>query len=211
MGKRRLFHEDWYFLELGVDSKIEDLWEKENAFKQVNLPHDWQIYHADELYRDGIGWYRKRFFCEKKPGKQYEIYFDGVYMDCTVYLNRQVLGEWKYGYSSFYFDMTDFLCEGENEIVVQVRFLGPNSRWYSGAGIYRNVYLTEYGENHFVTDGVYLTTDEKKDGWQLTVEAELAWNRQPEGGTDTYCVEISVTDLSGTPVAEECCPLYVST
>lgn len=55
MGKRRLFHEDWYFLELGVDSKIEDLWEKENAFKQVNLPHDWQIYHADELYRDGIG------------------------------------------------------------------------------------------------------------------------------------------------------------
>ena len=96
MGKRRLFHEDWYFLELGVDSKIEDLWEKENAFKQVNLPHDWQIYHADELYRDGIGWYRKRFFCEKKPGKQYEIYFDGVYMDCTVYLNRQVLGEWKY-------------------------------------------------------------------------------------------------------------------
>ena len=208
MGKRRLFHEDWYFLELGVDSKIEDLWEKENAFKQVNLPHDWQIYHADELYRDGIGWYRKRFFCEKKPGKQYEIYFDGVYMDCTVYLNRQVLGEWKYGYSSFYFDMTDFLCEGENEIVVQVRFLGPNSRWYSGAGIYRNVYLTEYGENHFVTDGVYLTTDEKKDGWQLTVEAELAWNRQPEGGTDTYCVEISVTDLSGTPVAEECCPLY---
>lgn len=208
MGKRRLFHEDWYFLELGVDSKIEDLWEKENAFKQVNLPHDWQIYHADELYRDGIGWYRKRFFCEKKPGKQYEIYFDGVYMDCTVYLNRQVLGEWKYGYSSFYFDMTDFLCEGENEIVVQVRFLGPNSRWYSGAGIYQNVYLTEYGENHFVTDGVYLTTDEKKDGWQLTVEAELAWNRQPEGGTDTYCVEISVTDLSGTPVAEECCPLY---
>lgn len=125
-----------------------------------------------------------------------------------MYLNRQVLGEWKYGYSSFYFDMTDFLCEGENEIVVQVRFLGPNSRWYSGAGIYRNVYLTEYGENHFVTDGVYLTTDEKKDGWQLTVEAELAWNRQPEGGTDTYCVEISVTDLSGTPVAEECCPLY---
>ena len=70
MGKRRLFHEDWYFLELGVDSKIEDLWEKENAFKQVNLPHDWQIYHADELYRDGIGWYRKRFFCEKKPGKR---------------------------------------------------------------------------------------------------------------------------------------------
>ena len=48
MGKRRLFHEDWYFLELGVDSKIEDLWEKENAFKQVNLPHDWQIYHADD-------------------------------------------------------------------------------------------------------------------------------------------------------------------
>lgn len=57
--------------------------------------------------------------------------------------------------------------------------------------------MTEYGENHFVTDGVYLTTDEKKDGWQLTVEAELAWNRQPEGGTDTYCVEISVTDYQG--------------
>ena len=66
MGKRRLYHEDWYFLELGVDSKIEDLWEKENAFKQVNLPHDWQIYHADELYRDGIS---EALFLRKKTGK----------------------------------------------------------------------------------------------------------------------------------------------
>ena len=68
------------------------------------------------------GWYRKVFSCEKQQDYRYEIYFEGVYMDTTVYLNGQVLGEWKYGYSSFFFDMTPLLQEGDNELLVRVNY-----------------------------------------------------------------------------------------
>ena len=141
MNSRTLWNDNWYFAKtaLGVNWEDRTLWERE--MQPADLPHDWLIYQGDNLYEDSTGWYRKVFTCERKDNTCYEIYFEGVYMDTTVYLNGQVLGEWKYGYCSFFFDMTPLLRAGENELLVRVNYQAPNSRWYSGAGIYRNVYI----------------------------------------------------------------------
>ena len=141
MIKKTLFNNGWYFTKQPLGTTLEDIQNCDIPYKAVNIPHDWLIYQGDNLYEDSTGWYRKVFTCERKDNTCYEIYFEGVYMDTTVYLNGQVLGEWKYGYSSFFFDMTPLLRAGENELLVRVNYQAPNSRWYSGAGIYRNVYI----------------------------------------------------------------------
>lgn len=181
MAKKHLWNDGWTFRKQ-VNDKIDDHWEP------VSVPHDWLIYQADNLYEDSIGWYRKKFRLVKESGKRYEVYFEGVYMDTTVYVNGIELGEWKYGYSSFFFDMTDLLrADGEeNEILVRVVYQSPNSRWYSGAGIYRNVWLIEQPKVHLVTDGIYITPmKQNEDIWSIVVSAEAAGvNGAVEGCAD---------------------------
>ena len=96
------------------------------------------------LFRSG--WYRKTFIADKvDEGKRYRIDFDGVYMNSTVYINGHELGTRPYGYISFSYDLTPYIKWGEkNVIAVRVdNAEQPNSRWYSGCGIYRNVWLTK--------------------------------------------------------------------
>ena len=128
-------------------------------FRAVEIPHDWLIYDAENLYKSGDGWYRKNFSVNCKGNKAYRIEFDCVYMDSTVYANDKKAGDWHYGYSSFAFDITDLVEEGENTVVVQVRYKSPNSRWYSGAGIYRNVHLTVTDPVHIAYNGIYISAD----------------------------------------------------
>ena len=91
----------------------------------------------------GIGWYRKTFDATPVEGKSVFIDFDGVYRNSEVWLNGQYLGKRPYGYSSFQYDLTPHLKAGKNIIAVKVdNSQQPNSRWYSGSGIYRNVWLT---------------------------------------------------------------------
>ncbi len=184
---RRLFNDGWEFSkqEIGTDlSKITAF-----SFAKVNLPHDWLIGQTEDLYETSTGFYRKQFALKKESGRRYEIYFEGVYMDATVYVNGTGIGCWKYGYSSFFFDMTEALKDGENEIVVKVDHRSPNSRWYSGAGIYRDVYFIEHADTHIVTDSFYISAKPadtaKTDGeWKVIVRAEIAngaadsnWNK----------------------------------
>ena len=137
----------------------------------VTLPHDWQIWHVGELYQDGTGWYRKTF--SYTPSRRFCLYFEGVYMDAAVYVNGQPAAEWKYGYSSFQADVTQYLCAGENTVLVRCLLRHPNSRWYSGAGIYRDVWAIEYGSTHLVTDGLYVSPRKQERGsWQVTVSSE---------------------------------------
>jgi beta-galactosidase len=82
--------------------------------------------------------------------------FDGVYIDSSVYVNQQFEGVWKYGYCSFEHEITHALVDGDNGILVKVVHRSRNSRWYSGTGIYRNVWLKTREKNHIVTDGVYI-------------------------------------------------------
>ncbi len=91
----------------------------------------------------GIGWYRKHLTLPNDAkGKTVWIEFDGVYMNSDVWINGHHLGNYPYGYNSFYYELTSYIVEGENIISVRVdNSQQPNSRWYSGSGIYRHVWL----------------------------------------------------------------------
>lgn len=172
MYKDMLWNDNWQFCltengALNIDTV------DGKGFTDIEVPHDWLIGDTRNLYKSGDGWYRKRFnvTAEMLNGRVFAG-FDGVYMDCTVYVNRKTAGDWKYGYSSFSFDITDKLHEGENTIHVLVRHKAPNSRWYSGAGIYRNVYLRLRNKDYIEENGVYISPRLENGLWKVYIEAE---------------------------------------
>ncbi len=173
MNRKVLFNTGWRFAKtaLGVSYEQKEVWQVN--LKPVALPHDWLIWQTDKLYEDGIGWYVREWQVGKKAGERIHLRFDGVYMDSALYVNDQLVGEWKYGYSTFEYDVTDALREGENRLVLRVVHQSPNSRWYSGAGIYRNVWLVTVPEVHIATDGIYLSTRKADQGFTLQIETEL--------------------------------------
>ena len=158
----------------------------ENA-RDVTLPHDAMIEspaRADSPnggntgYRDGGNYtYVKLLRLEEADlGKKYILKFEGVYCHALVYVNQQLAGSEANGYSTFYADLTPLLRAGENEIRVQVRNAGmTNSRWYSGSGIYRDVYLFSSGAAYIEPDSVLIST-ENADGELalLTVRTTVA-------------------------------------
>jgi beta-galactosidase len=168
MNKKILFNDGWEF----AKSSLEITDSSNLKFEPVDIPHDWLIYNTLNLYENSIGWYRKKFVYNKKES-QVLLCFDGVYMDSSLYVNGQFKGEWKYGYSSFEYDITNALIEGENEIIVKVVHKSPNSRWYSGAGIYRNVWLKTRDKNYIETNGIYVSTKQTPNGWEVEVDTEL--------------------------------------
>lgn len=169
MNEKILFNDGWEFAKSGLDTaNCAGL-----TFEPVDIPHDWLIYDTMNLYENSIGWYRKRFHYENNEN-QLLLCFDGVYMDSSVYVNGKLAGEWKYGYSSFEFDMTDAVVQGDNEIVVKAVHQSPNSRWYSGAGIYRNVWLKTRGDSHIATDGVYISVKRLNEEWLVEIDTEAA-------------------------------------
>lgn len=143
------------------------------SWRTVNLPHDWSIEGTPDkddpsgagegYFPGGIGWYRRAFTAPADwQGKQAAIEFDGVYMDATVYLNGEKLGTHPYGYTAFVFDLTPHLrISARNVLAVRVdNSAQPNSRWYSGSGIYRHVRLILTEPVHVAHWGVAVTTPE---------------------------------------------------
>lgn len=183
MKEWTLFCDGWSFCLTGLDCDREQLSEYTDAFYSVKLPHDWLIYDTQNLYKDGCGWYRKRFHAEVPAGGRIFLRFDGVYMDSSLYVNGQWLMDWKYGYSTFAADLTPLLVAGENEILLRVRYQSPNSRWYSGAGIYRNVWLKVCEKVYFPMDGTYITMHREGEDFLLTAKTELAG----EVTAETHC------------------------
>ena len=94
-------------------------------FSPVHIPHDWLIYDTENLYESSYGRYIKTYDFGKVTDKSFRLYFEGVYMNSTVFVNRRKAFDWKYGYSSFEADVTPFLHDGENEIAVLVRHDAP--------------------------------------------------------------------------------------
>lgn len=174
MDRKRLLNDNWEFVKTPYGTGLEELsaWEKD--FKQVDIPHDWLIYDTERLYETGTGWYRRHLEMTAEDGFVRLLRFDGVYMDSKVYINGQLVGEWKYGYSTFEFDITKYLQAGDNVIMVRVDHHEPNSRWYSGAGIYRNVWLKTVPAVHFASDGIYVATRRQGEDFVVEIEAEVA-------------------------------------
>lgn len=168
MPVRTQWNDGWSFW---LDKSCGETLPTEPEWERVSVPHDWQIWHVENLYEDGIGWYKKTF--SYTPGKKWALYFEGVYMDAAVYLNGKAVYEWKYGYTSFRVPLSDGLRDGENELLVRCCLRHPNSRWYSGAGIYRDVWLEESPEDgYIVPDSLYVAPREAENG-QWTVHAQV--------------------------------------
>ncbi len=183
-----LFSDGWQFLLLDTESALEDAQERQADFCPVRIPHDWLIGDSTRLYEDGKGWYRKDFFWEEE-GKRAFLIFEGVYMDSEVYVNGRKAGEWKYGYSSFNVEITHFLQKGRNRVWVSACYRNPNSRWYSGAGIYRDVWLKVTEPVCIEQDGIYISSVPEGEDFRLRLQAEM---NVPEteylcGGTHEEC------------------------
>ena len=205
-----LFNDKWCFLKTELGAELPGIQGQEKAFQPVDLPHDWLIYNTHNLYENSTGWYRKcitvRLASDEAqtdadqeneadvlclmPGERVILRFDGVYMDSTFYVNHRIAGDWKYGYSAFDYDITEYLQPGENELLMQVRHQSPNSRWYSGAGIYRNVWLKICPVVYLPLDGTYVHTvwqqedsSGQKGSYRLEIETECAG----AVGEDTRC------------------------
>jgi len=152
------------------------------SWRVVDLPHDWSIESKpgkDNLsgggggfFPGGVGWYRKTFRAPADwRGKRVSVEFDGIYRDSTVYLNGHKLGTHPYGYTAFSFDLTpDLNFAGANVLAVRVdNSAQPNSRWYSGSGIYRHVRVVVTDPTHVAQWGVFVSTPQAK-----STEAKVA-------------------------------------
>ncbi len=182
MGKKILFNDGWEFTKQAIGSEINSVMAEDKAWQSVDIPHDWLIYDTASFDKASEGWYRKYLSVNQtdcltddinQEDVRYLLRFEGVYMDSTLYVNGVKIGEWKYGYSTFEFDITEALHNGVNEILVHVVLQTPNSRWYSGAGIYRNVWLKKVPKIHFASDGIYISTTKEDNSWNVTINSEI--------------------------------------
>ena len=181
------WNDGWSFCKMSVDASPEEAEARRERFMPVDIPHDWLIYDTQNLYEDSTGWYRKSFTWDGNAEKKAFVIFEGIYMDSVVYLNGVRAGEWKYGYSAFTVDITEFLVKGKNEILVSVRFKSPNSRWYSGAGIYRNVWFKVTERTWLPEHAVYISTRQAEESrreetgpFLLRLEGEIAGERRKD-------------------------------
>ncbi|MEI6077345.1 MAG: sugar-binding domain-containing protein [Verrucomicrobiota bacterium] len=185
--ERRFADANWKF-HLGDISAAETPEFDDSNWRTVNLPHDWSVEGefdpksstggAEGFLPQGTGWYRRTF---KVPdnwrGKQVSVEFEGVYMNAHVWLNGKELGFHPYGYTGFSFDLTPGLNHGKNNVLA-VRVDSSkqkNSRWYSGSGIYRHVWITVTDPVHVSPWGVFVRTTELAGGKaKVAVDAEIA-------------------------------------
>ena len=167
------------------------------SFANVEIPHDWLIGDTGNLYCNSVGFYKKTFQASDVADKYSALRFEGVYMNSAVYVNGSLAGVWKYGYTTFELDISSLIKTGTNSILVIVVYQNPNSRWYSGAGIYRDVYLVRSETTRFVPDGIYIVNRKTENGeWYMTVETEIS------SETKSCFVRHSLKDANGTTVAD---------
>jgi beta-galactosidase len=162
-----LFNADWHFYK-GDAPGAEKSAFNDAGWRTLNVPHDWSIegpfskeWASGTGYSPGgIGWYRKTFSIEPGwKGKQISIFFDGVYKNSEVWINGHYLGKRPNGFIPFQYELTPYLLPGNNTIAVKVDHSDfADSRWYTGSGIYRNVYLVATNPVHIDQWGVAFST-----------------------------------------------------
>lgn len=187
-----LFNDGWQFCLCDIGTELSAL--PGRHWYDVELPHDWLINDASKLYETGEGWYRRSLPCsaEQLSGRVL-LNFDGVYMNSTLFVNGKEAGSWTYGYSAFEHDITDFLHEGENELLLRVSHQSPNTRWYSGAGIFRDVMLKLRPAAYIGTNGVYIhSAPQPEGGWTTEVETDVV------GEASDIRMLLEVFDPAGT-------------
>ena len=206
------FNDNWSF-SLSDNPKASETDFDDEEWRVLNLPHDWAI--EGDFSKDnpsgtgggalpgGTGWYRKTFIPSNEDSdKIIRIDFDGIYMNSEVFINGQSLGKRPYGYISFGYDITPYLKWNEkNVIAVRVdNSEQPNSRWYSGCGIYRNVWLTKTNPVHVDEWGTYVTTSEISNN---NATLNIVTTVQNSGkNNETVTLKSILNDMDGSIVAE---------
>lgn len=204
------FDQNWSF-HLGDVDNGQDKANSDQLWRKLNLPHDWSI--EGEFSKDnpatpeggalpgGIGWYRKTFTVPAAlKGKSVYIDFDGVYQKSTVWINGHELGFRPNGYISFQYDLTPYLnYGGSNLIAVKVdNSSQPNSRWYSGSGIYRNVWLVTTNKTAIDHWGTFITTP-KVNNKQASVDLKVTIKNPVKGN---YRLVTTIYDAAGKVVGK---------
>ena len=212
---RQLLDSGWKFYRGEANSEQPGF--DDSSWRTVDLPHDFSIedipgtgspFSPDAVSginggftEGGIGWYRKNIFVpSSQKDKNFELYFEGAYMNTDVWINGRHLGNHPYGYTPFVYDITDYLAyDQDNVIAVQVKNEGNNSRWYAGSGLYRHVWLTVTNPLHIITHGTYITTPTvTREMAEVVVETSIV-NNYPSG--NDVVIETVITDDAGNRVA----------
>ena len=201
----------------------------DSKWQQVRVPHDWAIYGPFSINNDrqnvaitqdgqkeamehagrtgglpfvGVGWYRLSFEApDFSEGKRAIIIFDGAMSQARVYVNGHEVGFWPYGYNSFHFDITDYMnLNGKNELAVRLENDTDSSRWYPGAGIYRNVHLLVVDDVHIPVWGTQLTTPiVKHDVARIELRTEVV--RPGAIAVESLRIVTEIKDCKGNIVA----------
>ena len=167
-----LMNDGWSFAKLPSGSVFADA---DNAgFNPVDLPHDWLIWQEDNLYENADAWYRRTIELPDEHEPNVFIRFDGVYMDCDVFLNGELIKSHPYGYTAFDVSLTGRIRKGKNQLTVHIRHQSPNSRWYSGSGIFRDVFLMLLPQDYMIPDSLYLAEKQTGEDWKLDVSVNTA-------------------------------------
>ena len=213
LADKQNFDKDWKFW-LGDDSLAYQAAYDDGAWRTLNVPHDWSIegeFSADApatpeggALPTGIGWYRKTFQLERPKGKkQFYIDFDGVFCNSEIWINGHYLGKRPYGYISFRYDLTPYLTFGDDENILAVRVdnsAQPASRWYTGSGIYRHVWLSEKNLIHVANWGTFVRTHQVS-AEIVTVELDIQIENKTETETPLL-VKSTIVDAEGKMVKE---------
>ena len=206
--ERQSFDKGWLFT-LADSAGMSKSDYSDRHWRSLNLPHDWAIEGdfspsnpseaSGGALPGGVGWYRKHFSVNpKEKYDRFTITFDGVYMNSTVYINGHKLGTRPYGYSTFEYDLTPYINKkGDNVIAVKVDNSDqPNSRWYSGCGIYRHVWLTKTMKTAYIPQwGQYVVTSPQGD---VRVKVDFA----ASGNKMKLSVRNKIYDAAGKIVAK---------
>jgi len=183
--ERHLWDEGWRFALHNDDNPHETTFD-DHAWRVLDLPHDWAI--EGDFYAlnpsganggalpGGIGWYRKHLnLNDNDVSSRYVLHFDGAYMNTSVYVNGQLVGVRPYGFISFSYDITPYLKkQGDNVVAVKVdNSKQPNSRWYTGCGIYRHVYLMKSSDIRIEEWGVQALTEVKKGKGKVSLNTKI--------------------------------------
>ncbi len=202
-GDARRFNDGWLF-SLADDSAAVVPAYNDSTWRRLDLPHDWSVEHpyspslasCTGYLPGGIGWYRKHFTVDDNAARHY-IYFEGVYNRSEVYLNGHLLGKRPNGYASFLYDMTPYLTDGDNVLSVRVdhsRY--ADSRWYTGSGIYRDVYMVSAPETHIAQWGVGYRAAKVTDS-RADIDVDVAVENPVKGLT----VKAEIINADGKTVA----------
>ena len=209
---RTLINDKWTFAECAPGTEAEAVFrasdipsDKETtdpppAFRPVDLPHDWMITDVRNLYRSSVGLYQRTLVLD--ASRHNSVFFEGVYMRTTVFLNGRKIFFWPYGYTSFEVDLTPYQKAGENVLTLHVDYRSPNTRWYSGAGIYRDVWLLEKDPVHIPEGGVYAHTEAVEPEQMREVISTEAGSPTQRSDSSRFRITIDTEVTSPAPGAD---------